>query len=290
MTVLLRPAPVALAFLSAASLSVGPATAQSRKTTDHYRATQPACNCGPSAMPAYQPAYVAPAPMPVADNRRPLDYSPRSGVAYKDGDGYRVTRNDLGKPRAFEAAMPTIWTGLYLGAHGGYGWGKTNANHADLGNVDTSGGLGGLHLGYNWQSGQAVFGVEGDLSASGVDGKRTFALAGVDADLHTTWTSSVRGRLGYSFSNVMLYGTAGFAFAGHDLTVSDPGASLRVSDTHLGYVVGAGLEMKLAPMMSVRGEVLHYGFGEKTYDFGGEKVPLRLYNTTVRAGVSFHLN
>ena len=53
---------------------------------------------------------------------------------------------------AAEAQSPApIWTGLYIGAHGGGGWGETGDEGIELG-----GGLGGLHGGYQWQSGAFV--------------------------------------------------------------------------------------------------------------------------------------
>jgi outer membrane immunogenic protein len=264
MTVLLRPAPVALALLSAAAAS---AAAQSRNS--------------------YPPAYVAPQPV-VAP--RPLEYAPRSGMTYRDGSGYRPARSDLGHQQRQPYAMPSIWSGLYMGAHGSYGWGRTAANHADLGNIDTRGGLAGIHVGYNWQNAQLVYGLEGDLSVGGPEGRRTFPVSGLDAESRARWTTSVRGRLGYAFTSMMIYATGGFAFASHDFSLNDGLTSMRVSETHLGYVVGAGLEWKVAPQMSLRGEALHYSFGEKSYDFAGDKVPTRLDNTIVRAGLTFHLN
>ena len=68
--------------------------------------------------------------------------------------------------------VPWTWTGLYAGAH--------------IGNVDSGrddGFVGGVQFGRNWQMGQIVYGIEGDISFSGAD----------DID----WIGTVRGRLGY---------------------------------------------------------------------------------------------
>jgi outer membrane immunogenic protein len=279
MHVLLRPAPLAL-VLSAAIASLVPASAQTAKPYDAYKSRP-------------TPAYAAPSPMPVSDNRRPLDYSPRSapnsGVTYRKGETYRDTRSDLGNSRYEPANLPSIWAGAYVGAHGGMGWGKTDIRDVDAGNIPTRGGLAGLHAGYNWQNGAYVIGLEGDISGHWSDGSRGF-VSGISASASSDWSSSLRGRLGYSVSNVLVFGTGGVAFANRDLIVTDGVTTVSSSDTQVGYVIGAGLEMKLSPLMSLRGEVLHYGFAEKDFDFPAGRVPVRSDETVVRAGLSMHFN
>ena len=50
---------------------------------------------------------------------------------------------------------PSIWHGLYAGVHVGFG--------------DGDGVLGGGQLGYNWQSGRVVYGVEADFAVSSIE-------------------------------------------------------------------------------------------------------------------------
>ena len=69
-----------------------------------------------------------------------------------------------------------------------------------------SGFIGGVTAGYNFQSGSWVFGVEGDIQAAGADD--TFA----PWKFSNPWFGTVRGRAGYTVSNVLFYGTAGLAF------------------------------------------------------------------------------
>src|ERR1700719_1568889 len=54
------------------------------------------------------------------------------------------------------------WNGFYIGADGGYGWGTSNWSALGS-NFDVKGGLFGGQVGYNWQFGQFVYGVEADL-------------------------------------------------------------------------------------------------------------------------------
>src|SRR5690242_7983468 len=93
------------------------------------------------------------------------------------------------------------WAGAYAGLNLGYEWGKvTNSG------IDPSGIAGGGQIGYNWQTGQFVFGVETDLQVSGADD--TFA----PYKFSNPWFGTLRGRAGFAIDNVLLYATAGLAY------------------------------------------------------------------------------
>ncbi len=93
------------------------------------------------------------------------------------------------------------WTGPYAGLNLGYEWGKvTNSN------LEPGGIAGGGQLGYNWQTGQFVLGVETDIQASGADD--TFA----PYKFSNPWFGTLRGRAGFAINNVLLYGTFGLAY------------------------------------------------------------------------------
>src|SRR5262245_23075153 len=63
---------------------------------------------------------------------------------------------DGGPPGGYEPAYyPSLWRGLYGGFHAGFG-----------GSSDATGAIGGAQLGYNWQSKQLVYGIEGDITLS----------------------------------------------------------------------------------------------------------------------------
>src|SRR3974390_1156413 len=61
---------------------------------------------------------------------------------------------------------PPSWTGFYIGAHVGAAWENMNAEnyYSRLNHVDGSTFIGGGQIGYNWQHGNSVFGLEGDIS------------------------------------------------------------------------------------------------------------------------------
>ena len=205
-------------------------------------------------------------------SRRPLDDSPR----------FKHT------PPPRRMAQPGIWQGLYVGGHGGYvGASATPTNGYDT--VDFSGGVFGMHAGYNAQMGNLVLGLEGDGTWANASGSRAFGgPTFVQTDMN--WTSTLRMRAGYAVDNVLIYGTGGLAFGNFDIGVGTTGISSSISQSSLGYVVGAGLEMKFTRNLSGRVEALYYGFNDKTYDFATGSVPVDLNATTVRAGLTYHFN
>jgi lipid A 3-O-deacylase len=116
--------------------------------------------------------------------------------------------------------------------------------------------------GYNWQSGQGVFGLELDGSPS----RRSFAsncdLPGISCRLDLGGVYGVRARFGWVVDKVMFYGSGGVALTPWDSTVVDLGTSHtldHVRGLNYGVTVGAGIEYKLSQNLSVRGEINHYG-------------------------------
>jgi outer membrane immunogenic protein len=135
---------------------------------------------------------------------------------------------------------PPIWTGLYVGAHLGYGWSRAEADASGGGlhvgvEAHDNGSVGGIQIGYNWQRGGYVFGIEADYD--------------LFSDLNF---GTVRGRLGFLANHVLVYGTAGLAFA-------DSGP-----DNVVGLVIGAGVEMPVWRNMTIGLEALYYNFEEQS--------------------------
>src|ERR1700726_775461 len=111
---------------------------------------------------------------------------------------------DLPHPSYYTAPAPLSaysWTGLYLGGNLGRAWGTTSNNP-----TRPSGFAGGLQGGYNWQTGQLVFGGEADIQLSGAND--TFA----PWKFSNPWFGTLRGRAGFAVNNILIYGTAGVAF------------------------------------------------------------------------------
>ncbi len=98
------------------------------------------------------------------------------------------------------------WTGFYAGINGGGGWGGSEFSarfSTDF--FDTSGGLVGGTIGYNWQMNQFVFGLEGDIDWSNIRGSA--ACVGTTCEARNDWLSTVRGRFGYAFDRFLPYVT-----------------------------------------------------------------------------------
>ena len=99
------------------------------------------------------------------------------------------------------------------------------------------------------------------------------------------WYGTVRGRLGYAFNNVLVYGTGGLAYGGVDSRIENS-STYKVSSTNTGWTAGGGVEYMFAPNWSGKIEYLHI-------DLGWTPEPLSLKSETefdvVRAGVNYHV-
>jgi outer membrane immunogenic protein len=179
---------------------------------------------------------------------------------------------DLYRGPAFAATpfSPYDWNGVYVGVNLGYQWGKTT----NL-TVNPSGLTGGGQVGYNWQSGSFVVGVEADLQASAADdtfGAYKFA---------NPWFGTVRGRGGYAMNNVLIYLTGGFAYGGGRVTFGPVGES----QTHTGWTIGAGVEVGLTPNWSAKAEYLYVELSDQAYVLTG--INNGLQSSVFRLGVNY---
>ena len=162
------------------------------------------------------------------------------------------------------------WAGPYLGGNLGYAWGSVDNNP-----TKPSGFAGGVQAGYNWQNGPWVFGVEGDIQASGAE--QTFA----PWKFSNPWFGTLRGRAGYALNNVLFYGTAGLAFG--ELRATTFG--LTESNTNAGWTLGVGAEMGFAPNWSAKVEYLYVDLANSNFVVTGASNGYRF--GLIRAGVNF---
>ena len=167
---------------------------------------------------------------------------------------------DLPRPM-YTKAPPMVapyynWTGFYVGINGGGGWG--NSAWDTTGGFDTSGGLVGGTVGYNWQMGTWVLGVEGDIDWADIKGSTASGCVGGNCTTENTWLGTARGRVGYAFDRWMPYLTGGAAFG--DVQASHPGFT-GMTSTQLGWTVGAGIEFAVVNNVTAKVEYLHYDLG-----------------------------
>jgi outer membrane immunogenic protein len=160
------------------------------------------------------------------------------------------------------AVAAPLWTGFYVGIEGGGAWGTsrhdfTGGTHSSF---DVSGGMLGGTVGYNWQAGQFLYGIEGDLSWASSDGSTVgspTACTGGPCTTELTWLGTIRGRFGYVTGMWMPFITGGVAFGG--INACENVTCNR--DTRAGWTVGGGVEAKLVGNWSVKAEYLYVDLG-----------------------------
>jgi outer membrane immunogenic protein len=165
------------------------------------------------------------------------------------------------------------WIGPYLGGNIGYAWGSVDNNP-----TKPSGFVGGVQGGYNWRLNQSwVFGVEGDIQATGAD--QTFA----PWKFSNPWFGTLRGRIGYTFdNNILFYGTGGLAFG--ELR----GETFGLSESHsnAGWTAGVGAEFGFAPGWTAKVEYLYVNLSSNNFTITG--LPNGYHFGTLRAGINYH--
>jgi outer membrane immunogenic protein len=207
------------------------------------------------------------------------------------------------------------WSGFYAGVNGGYG---RSANTEDVvfftssgftlpgKGLNAEGGFGGGQIGYNWQRGAFVFGVEADIQGAGLrsrysnqpDGFGDLSNGRRDIDYFGT----VRGRLGYAFDRLLVYGTGGFAYGGvanrNFIFNSGASADLNKDTTQIGFAVGGGVEYAITPAWSLKAEYQYIDLGSER--LFAQVLPLGAAETitsnsinnsfnTVRLGLNYHI-
>jgi outer membrane immunogenic protein len=223
-------------------------------------------------------------------------------------------------PATYVPAAPPVynWSGFYIGLNGGGSWlSQGNTNSTCVGaacvaatstgqSLSDSGFAGGGQIGANFQSGQFVFGIEGDAdylsNKSSVTSATDFSgIAGSSAThvFTTDFLSTVRGRLGFAWDRALLYGTGGLAMAEYQvqrtqngLGLAAPSAIQTVNNFRIGWAAGAGVEYAFSDMITGRVEYLVAGLESvsDTYTFAGATVTANSpteYVNIVRGGLNF---
>jgi outer membrane immunogenic protein len=180
------------------------------------------------------------------------------------------------------------WTGFYVGANAGYGWGTSTWSAVPTANNKPAGFLAGGTIGYNYQMGSIVWGLEGDFDWSNVKDTVTCAVA-VTCETRNDWLATFRGRVGYAFDRWLPYLTGGGAYGNVKATVSVPafGLSASSSNNQLGWTVGGGVEYAFLANWSAKIEYLYVDLGS----FNAAPTPLvnnvSFKENIVRAGLNY---
>ena len=212
------------------------------------------------------------------------------------------------------------WTGFYIGGNAGYSWGRSNTDAAFYNNTtgallatgngafDMDGWVAGGQAGYNWQNDRWVFGLEGDIQATGQKGNTAFTCAGTVCSTGITavaaalapvnvtlenkldWFATFRGRVGVTFTPTVLgYVTGGLAvggvngnglISGRANAVGGPVISSTFSNdgTQVGWTVGAGVEASIGGNWTAKVEYLYLDLGNfhSTAVLAGNSPPSRV--------------
>jgi outer membrane immunogenic protein len=196
------------------------------------------------------------------------------------------------------AAAPVwSWTGFYIGGNFGAGWGTTETT-ADIGaavapfiapntlqfllplsSQTVNGFLGGGQVGWNWQTGVFVFGVEGDFEWEDLKGSSP-CLVLFQCNVKHDWQADLTGRVGVvAFDRALVYLKGGAVWQhsnysfGNSLTATGGGGSVSLqanasaSDTRLGVLLGTGIEYGFLPNWSAKVEYNFEDFGSRTLNF-----------------------
>jgi outer membrane immunogenic protein len=249
---------------------------------------------------------------------------------------------DLPLPSLVTKAPPMVapvanWSGFYVGGNIGYGWSSGNLDVAAAvpfllpeegnGTMDpaSKGVVGGVQVGYVWQMGSLVTGVEADFQGSGIKGSASQSTlhprpdsTAIDGGFRSTeerlkWFGTVRGRLGMTITpDLLVYGTGGLAYGevsnSANTRVFDNDGSTNfpvdfpasVSKVRAGWAAGAGAEWMFASKWSARIEYLHVDLGNVSaignqiaatpvsFSGGLVKYTWQTRENIVRAGVNYH--
>lgn len=219
---------------------------------------------------------------------------------FRVGLNYRIGGNST-----YMQTAAANWNGFYLGGNFGSGTARNRSTMLDVPTATTStfnlapdGINGGIQAGYNWQTGNTVFGLEADIQGASLeDNKSCFDCgAGLRVNSKLPWFGTVRGRLGYSVGPSLFYATGGFAYGGVKTAFND----LSFSETRTGWTVGAGIETPFTllglfgPNWTSKTEYLYVDLGRSTtaLDLGGAPAVFstRVQEHIFRTGLNYHFN
>jgi outer membrane immunogenic protein len=215
------------------------------------------------------------------------------------------------------------WTGVYVGGQIGYAWGAGNFEDSGFdprtrtfisGTLDNNpnGVVGGAHVGYQYQFNQWVLGIEGSVDGTSLTNTAvaTFPVAFRRSTLSTQTSSdvqgSIRGKIGFTWDRLLIYGTGGVAFGGFntDFVLAAPKfvppifATANTSSTRVGWTAGGGLQYAVTNNWWVFAEYRFTDFGTLRDNFLANELPVdaffngnrRLQENQVQVGFSYRFD
>jgi outer membrane immunogenic protein len=200
------------------------------------------------------------------------------------------------------------WQGAYVGGSLGVGRYDTNMffhtesgvcadNGGETCHTSATGVMGGFQVGYNFQSGHYVYGVEGDWMWTGLKEKNASqSSSAYFTQAEMGWVATFRGRMGLAVDKTLAYVTGGLALA--EIKSHWGGSGYQANDgsrLKAGWVAGVGIEHQFNDRWSVKGEVLYHDFGRETlshfepYNTGTYTTTYSHTLMTAKVGINYKL-
>jgi outer membrane immunogenic protein len=230
-------------------------------------------------------------------------------ASFAEAADLRVRRAPPPPPAPVAVAPFYNWTGFYVGGHIGWGNAEFESTLVDpffpfvagtrFDDNGSDGFLGGVQAGFNWQIGQWVIGLEGQVSWTDI-GRDGVVAVGTNTIVHSTgidYLATLAARFGVAFGNALIYAKGGAAFLdwGSSISFAGPGAPIVGSNsfggTDSGWMVGAGLEYGFAANWSAKIEYNFMNFDLDDHRLRLDGVGSRLDNEldlhVVKLGINY---
>ncbi|WP_319843331.1 outer membrane protein [Terrihabitans rhizophilus] len=187
---------------------------------------------------------------------------------------------------------PSDWAGFYAGVHIGFGFsdydfisleGGEGGSYGGLDLDDEDGIIGGGQVGYNMQFGRFLLGVEGDIAGTGIEANDLDDEDGFSIETRINFIATARGRLGFTFDNLLVYGTGGAAFVSFEADYP-PFAD---DDIAFGWAAGGGVEWRFMENVSAKIEYLRIEADAEDLALEPDTdVDIKL--DTIKVGLNYH--
>jgi len=180
------------------------------------------------------------------------------------------------------------WTGFYVGVNGGYGWSDFRGSGGNV-FAKPSGGLLGGTVGYNYQIGQIVVGVEDNLDWADMTNSRTLA-SGISTKSRVDAFNTAFVRGGYAIDRALLFVEGGWSAGDIHNKLFDPltGIALSQSGWRNGWGLGGGIEYAFTNNVTARADYVYSQLQSRT-DFGGTPYAVKagLNVSQIRLGLNY---
>lgn len=190
-------------------------------------------------------------------------------VALLGASGAALAGGDVGKP-----AISANWSGIYVGASAGYGWGESTmdfrpSGFGNVGSPSIDGPVMGLHAGIQHQSGRIVGGLDVTLLKSGISGSSPDFFPTNEITTAIDRLLMINAKLGVTMDNSLFYITGGFAngaVSSRLHLIADPSTFVFSHETMNGWNLGAGIEYRISNTVVAGIEYRHIDLGSVRAD------------------------